>query len=202
MLRKKSRHNPLWQWKFAHNHFKTFPFFNPAWHGGVALLRHAFPRHTSIPSKVTMKIERRIPFPMSQKMESSFLGASKMSSFATLPELNRDRAIAKFLRHRRPDLFNMNFLGDFLIWTLGAPIPGSCPENGSTAKTVDLRMSPHLHRAVQRIACGMDYTATPDPTWSAVLRLRSSNEEVFDFCTVADGLAYFLASLELQAQPE
>jgi hypothetical protein len=139
---------------------------------------------------------------MSQKMESSFLGASKMSSFATLPELNRDRAIAKFLRHRRPDLFNMNFLGDFLIWTLGAPIPGSCPENGSQVTPVDLRMSCHLLGAVTKLTRGMDYTATPDPTWSAILKLRSFNANAFDYSNLADGLAYFLACLELQTSPE
>jgi hypothetical protein len=149
-----------------------------------------------------MKIERKIPFPMSGKLESSFLGASRMSSFSQLPETARDRAIANFLRHRRPDLFDMNFLGDYLVWTLGSPCPASSPENRSTATPVDLRMSPHLYRAVQRIACGMDYTATPDPFWSAVLRLRACNAEAFDFAVIADGLSYYLASLELQAPPD
>jgi hypothetical protein len=48
----------------------------------------------------------------------------------------------------------------------------------------------------------MDLTVTPDPLWTAVLRLRSCNAEVFDFSTVADGLAFYLASLELQEPPE
>jgi hypothetical protein len=169
---------------------------------GVALLRHAFSRHTSLSVKPAMKIERKIPFPMSQTLENSWLGASKMSAFAQLPNSSKDQAIAKFLRSRRPDLFDTNFIGDFLIWSLGKPCPASCPEIRSPATPVDLRMSPHLHRAVQSIACGMDYTTTPDPLWTAVLRLRTSNADSFDFGMVADGLSYYLASLELQAQPE
>jgi hypothetical protein len=149
-----------------------------------------------------MNLERKIPFPMSPTLEATWLGASRMASFANLPELNRDRAIALFLRHRRPDLFHVNFIGDFLLWTLGKPCPARSLENQSPVTAVDLRMSPFLHRAVQRIAFGMDYTATPDPFWSAVLRLRACKAEAFDFAVIADGLAFYLASLELQAPPE
>jgi hypothetical protein len=149
-----------------------------------------------------MDLERKIPFPMSATLESSWLGASRMANFANLPEATRDRAIAIFLRHRRPDLFDSNFVGDYLVWCLGKPCSAHFSENGSTVKPVDLRMSPFLHGAVQRIASGMDYTATPDPIWTAVLRLRSCNAEAFDFAVIADGLAYYLACLELQTSPE
>jgi hypothetical protein len=63
-------------------------------------------------------------------------------------------------------------------------------------------MSGHLLQAVTKLTRGMDYTAAPDPTWTAVLRLRASNANSFDFGMVADGLAYYLACLELQAPPD
>ena len=138
---------------------------------------------------------------MSGKLESSFLGASRMSSFSQLPETARDRAIAKFLRSRRPDLFDTNFLGDYLLWSLGDAKPACFSEFGSPENAVDLRMSGHLHGAVTKLTRGMDYTATPDPIWTAVLRLRACNADAFDFSIIADGLAYFLASLELQTAP-
>ena len=139
---------------------------------------------------------------MSQRLEMSFLGASRMSAFETLPEPMKDRAIAKFLRNRRPDLFDTDFLGDFLLWTLGSPCPVRSKETGSTAKPVDLRMSAFLHEAVRNITSAMDLTVTPDPLWTAVLRLRSCNANSFDFSNLADGLAYFLACLELRAPPD
>ena len=138
---------------------------------------------------------------MSHRLEISFLGASKMSAFANLPEPMRDRAIAQFLRSRRPDLYDLNFLGDFLTWSLGTPNP-AFTETRSTANAVDLRMSGHLLQAVRKITMAMDYTSTPDPLWSAVLRLRASNENSFDFSNLSDGLAFFLASLELQIAPD
>ena len=125
-----------------------------------------------------------------------------MSVFSQLPEARKDITIAQFLRSRRPDLFDLIFIGDFLLWTLGSPCPVRSKETVSTAKPVDLRMSAFLHEAVRNITSGMDYTATTDPTWSAILKLRNSNANSFDFSVIGDGLSYYLASLELQEPPE
>jgi hypothetical protein len=139
---------------------------------------------------------------MSRKLENAWRAVFNMADFISFPDPVKDRAVAKFLRHQRPDLFDMDFAGDGLLWYMGMPRPAKNPAKGPPENPMGLRMSDQLWAAVTEQTSGMDPATTPDPTWEAILVLRANNEPAFDLSTAGDSLAYFLAGLDMPAEAE
>lgn len=139
---------------------------------------------------------------MSCKLQKAWRAVFNLSDYINLPDPIKDRAIAKFLRHQRPDLFNMDFAGDCLLWYMGIPRPAKEPENRPPDNPLGLRMSDQLWAAVSDLISGTDLNESQDPTWKALLILRGINESAFDLSVAGDSLAYFLAGLDMQSEAE
>ncbi len=141
--------------------------------------------------------DRPIPLPMSRRLENAWRAVSKMADYLYLPNAVKDRAVARFLRHQRPDFFDMDFAGDCLLWQVGMPRRSKRTDQPPADNSTGLRMSGQLLAAVtELIAKTSTIAAADDPVWEAILVLRVSNEAVFDRTHAGDTLAYFLAGLD------
>ena len=139
---------------------------------------------------------------MSRMLENAWRAAFNMADFIGLPDPIKDRAVAIFLRQQRPDLFNMDFIGDCLLWYLGMPRPAKDPAKRPPGSSSGFRMSNQLRAAVTELTSGMDPATTADPAWEAILVLRETNATAFDLTNVGDSLAYFVADLDADSAGE
>ena len=139
---------------------------------------------------------------MSRKLENAWRAVFNMADFIDLRDTSKDRAVATFLRHQRPDLFDMDFAGDCLLWYMGMPRAAKNQAKRPPENPLGLRMSEQLRAAVAGLTSEMDPAMTPDPTWEAILVLRANNGAAFDLRNAGDSLAYFPAGLDMPAEAE